>query len=194
MRSQDALSPVASRSVEPLSSELTDCSRWLLQRPPALTVPAYSIALDIACPACQPSIAEPLAAYLNEFGDLPSLSWKAFDNLLLRRLRESPLSHHLQNDDEDLSLTLAKMGGSIIEGPGTIDQTARHLHTFQVCLACKEPDKQSFHLHLNQKRFLGQKVVNVIGDAFLEWVDGGGDPPAAKDGQPPASNAKPSAR
>lgn len=178
--------------MEFLPSELTDCSRWILQRPEALAVPAYAIALDINCPACQPSIAASLAQYLNEFGDLPSLSWKAFDSQLLRRLENSPLANQLRNDDEELALTLAKMGGSIIEGPSVIEQTILHPHTFQVCLACKEPDNKSFHLHLNQKRFEAGKVVSVIADSFLEWVDGGGDPVLpANDEQPLATHAKP---
>lgn len=177
--------------MEFLPTELTDCSRWLLQRPPALAVPAYAIAIDINCPACQPSVADPLAQYLNEFGDLPSLSWKAFDEKLLRRLSNSPLASQLCENKEELPLTLAKMGGSIIEGPGLLSQTSAHPHTFQVCLACKEPENTNFHLHLNQKRFPAEKVVSVIGDAFLEWVDGGGDPPSAKDEQSPATNAKP---
>ncbi|MGJ8725980.1 MAG: hypothetical protein ACSHYB_15605 [Roseibacillus sp.] len=180
--------------MEILPSELTDCSRWILQRPPALAVPAYSIAVDVNCPACQPSIATPLAEYLNEFGDLPSLSWKAFDDKLLRRLSNSPLANQLRTEDEDLVLTLAKMGGSVIEGPGTIEQTSGHPHIFQVCLACKEPETKSFHLHLNQKRFDSKKVVGVIGDAFLEWIDGGGDPSPAKNEQPLATSAKPIVR
>lgn len=190
MRGQSLKRSLVSRFVELLPSELTDCSRWLLQRS-ELAVPAYTIAVDINCPACQPPVAGPLASYLNEFGDLPSLSWKSFDPQLIKRLEESPLAHQLTPEGEDLILTLAKMGGSIIEGPGVIARTAKHHHTFQVCLACKEPEKQSFHLHLNQKRFEPSKIVSVIADSFLEWVDGGGDPIRAKDEETPANNAKP---
>ncbi|GHC41652.1 hypothetical protein [Roseibacillus persicicus] len=176
--------------MEILPLELADCSRWILQRP-ELVVPPYSIAVDINCPACQPPVAAPLAAYLNEFSDLPTLSWKSFDPQLLGRLEKSPLAAQLKVADEDLHLTLAKMGGSILEGPGVISRTRPHPYTFQVCLACKEPENQPFHLHLNQKRFEPGKVVNVIADSFLEWVDGGGDPPSAKCEQGPASHAKP---
>lgn len=176
------------------SSELTEYSRWLIQRPVASTVPAYSIAVDINCPACQPSIAGKLAQYLNEFGDLPSLSWKPFDAAVLARLAKSPLAHQLCSDGEDcIAHAVAQIGGSILEGPGVIDRTADLPYTFQVCLACKEPEQKSFHLYLNQKRFERGKIVSVIGDAFLEWADGGGDPtPGATDAQPPARDAKPS--
>lgn len=173
-------------------SELAECSRWLLQRPLELLTPAYSIVVEINCPACQPSIAAGLAQYLNEFGDFPNLSWKAFDTPLLNRLATSPLANQLCHDGESVAHTLASMGGSILEGSGVVTETSNVPHTFQVCLACKEPESQPFHLHLNQKRFEPRKVVSVIADAFLEWVDGGGDPESfANHAQSLATDAKP---
>lgn len=176
------------------SSELTEYSRWLIQRPVASTVPAYSIAVDINCPACQPSIAGKLARYLDEFGDLPSLSWKAFDSALLTRLAKSPLATQLCSDGADsITHAIAQIGGSVLEGPGVIDHTEGLPYVFQVCLACKEPENKSFHLYLNQKRFDTGKIVSVVADAFLEWVDGGGDPaPSATGAQSLAKDAKPS--
>jgi hypothetical protein len=177
------------------SSDLTDCAHWFLERDKTSPQRAYSIAVDINCPACQPSVARAIGRYLDEFGDFPSLSWKAFDQQLLSRLQTSPPACKLLGGGENLPLALAKIGGSIIEGSGVAEKTATHPHTFLVCLACKRPESAPFHLHLNQKRFEPSKIVSVIADSFLEWANSGGDPATfARDEQLASIHAKSNSR
>lgn len=158
------------------SSKLSSCSRWLSQRPISLTHPPYSIAIDVNCPVCQPPIAHHLVNYLSEFGDFPELSWQAFDSSLLQELSTSPFSNRLGSNVDEVSLSVASLGGAILEGPNITPNTAPLPHIFQVCLACKSPTDKTFHLHLNQKLFERRSLISVVADSFLEWVASGGDP------------------
>lgn len=164
-------------------SELRGCSSWLLQRARSLSSlaasaaqPSYSIAIDVNCPACQPPVSVELASYLAEFGDFPAVTWKAFDSTFIQKLAASSIAKRLGESPEQVTSSLARMGGAILEGPDVIPLTAALPHIFQVCLACKEPLNKPYHLHLNQKRFESRSAIAVIADSFLEWVESGGDP------------------
>ncbi|MEM9081845.1 MAG: hypothetical protein AAGC74_14270 [Verrucomicrobiota bacterium] len=162
-------------------------TRWLArQHTPSL--PRYSIAIQNPCPACQKSVAQPLAHYLNEFCDLFDFDWLPITPSSSQTLFDRCPNLPFLPQSPQPWQTVASLGGTILEFPHAHPQTASLPFVFQVILACKPPEPNSFHLHLNQKRFDPSKVVPILAESFLEWAHGGGDP--ANSAQAPATRAQ----
>lgn len=163
-------------------------SRETLRWPPPFAITLASVTGDEAA-----QLAEDLADYLNEFDELSTGGWVAYDREALRQILQHGGLMHLPDwlqgpvrtfsnealtGERRLLLGLVQLGSVVIAESEAYRATQPMARVFHAGLTRSDaifPDAETkfFHLVLNASRFSPASLVNIIGDSALEWATRG---------------------
>jgi hypothetical protein len=171
-------------TVMPATRSVSTFHHWLLSGDPQSTG-GSAIVLQGAGSGIGGSLAENLAAHLNQYDDSSEPAWLAVTPALLQAIASDTGNRRLLGIGEGCAncppsspcglkktlVALATRGRVILDSPLAAGATGGFGNVFNVGVGFEPEGLAECHIIINPRRFPEHCIASVIGDVFLEWLN-----------------------